>query len=107
MNPVVNILGFKMRINWYESHHLYWGILASLGVIPMCMSTNRTIVFLGVYLFALGVYVAIDDIYQHHRQVLDPGYHSPVHNWYGRIYKYKLVRYLNDKVSGFIHSLKG
>ena len=97
MNPVYNIFGFKMRLHWMEAHHLYWGILGALvswsGVVSstalywllegntlqIIASGLIMLQFIAMYIW---IYVALDDIYQHHRQVKEPQYHSPVHLWY-------------------------
>ena len=92
-NPVHSYFGFKMRANWKEAHHLYWGILGVLmswwGVVS-CLQLNELLggilapilVAIEVVAGLIWFYVALDDIYQHHRQVKEPRYHSPVHNWY-------------------------
>lgn len=59
------------------------------------------------WVYIAGGIVALDDIYQHHRQVEDPGYHSPVHRAYGVIYhKFEWIRNLNESVSDLIHNLR-
>ena len=106
VNPVRNILGFKMRINWAESHHLYWSLILMALAGPWMRSDDLVVFCIAYALEALGLAVAVDDVYQHHRQVKDPAYHSPVHNWYGRtLYRYEWVKRLNEFVSKMIHRM--
>ena len=99
-NKIYSILSFRIRLNWFEPHHLYWGLIfAGLSLLMPLWAL--------IPCLALGLYVAGDDIYQHHRQVVeyDPCYHSPVHNFYGKyLYKYKVVRWLNEVVSWLFHN---
>lgn len=122
LNPVYNILGYKMRLNWFEAHHLYWGILiltygiwGSIAFFNMGMYTSSIwILLLSILLQILhmlisgiGIYVIIDDIYQHHQQVDTPEYHSPVHNWYrGILSQYPLIKLAGQKLDLIIGKLK-
>jgi len=86
-NKVYSILGFKMRLNWFSVHHLYLGIALMFAWL------------IHPILSVIGLYIALDDIYQHHRQVkeYDPCYHSPLHNLYGKyLYKFWIIRKLNE-----------
>ena len=125
LNPIYSFFGFQMRLNWFESHHLYWGILGMLiSLSGFCSALsmhqyglseeNALVSILGGILaivqilsFCISLYVALDDIYQHHRQVEEPKYHSPVHYWYREtLGQYPFVIWLNRIVSNFIHNLK-
>jgi len=121
MNPVYSIFGYKMRLNWVEPHHLYWGILemliSSYGFMSAVVMFSYgyehqmpAIAILGAFFmliqsmaFSIGVYVAWDDIDQHHMQVLlyDPLYHSPVHEWFHSVYKYPIVKWATIKMEQF------
>lgn len=87
-----------LRFNPWESHHLYWGIIA-MGiayVLSPCTTWS-------LWLYIVGALTALDDLYQHRRQVKDPGYHSPVHVLYGKyLYKFDAVKRLNEWVSSTI-----
>ena len=88
-NKVYSILSFKMRLNWLVGLSF---LMPSWAFYPALL---------------LGIYIAGDDIYQHHRQVFEfnPCYHSPVHNFYGKyLYKYRIVRFLNKVVSWLFHN---
>ncbi len=90
MNPVHSIFGFRMRLNWGEIHHLYYGLV--LMVVALFMSS----IYMAIPVFIIGALLSIDDLYQHHRQVDEPWYHSPVHNWYAdTMYKYPVIRKIN------------
>jgi hypothetical protein len=80
MNPVYKILGFEMRLNWFELHHGYYGVI--LMAIPLFFELQ----YMAIPLFLVGLYLLIDDIYQHHRQVNETHYHSPVHNAFRFLY---------------------
>lgn len=86
MNPVYNILGFELRLNWFELHHGYYGIALVLIALVMAFMSEIWGFYSEAYVFAVGVYLLIDDIYQHHRQVDEPSYHSPVHNAFRFLY---------------------
>jgi len=114
LNKVYNIFGYKMRLNWFEAHHMYWGILIMLYGIWGCLFSYRlflnsqSLIFssfavilqgLHISLIGLGVYVARDDIEQHHKQVDSPYYHSEIHYWYrGVLPQYPGIRWINQKV---------
>ena len=75
-----------LKIKWNEAHHLYWGVAMAIifGWLEMPI------------LCAIGVLIALDDLYQHYKQVEFPNYHSPIHQWYVRhLYKYRFVQWLN------------
>jgi hypothetical protein len=86
MNPVYNILGFKMRLNWIELHHGYYGLFLMLLAYLMEAKSDLWNIYSILYVFIIGVYLLIDDIYQHHKQVDNPSYHSPVHNAFRFLY---------------------
>ena len=87
MNPVYSIFGFKMRLKWLQGHHLYIGI----GIMILALYTPFPLP-----IALLGAYISGDDVFQHHRQVKEPSYHSPLHRFYGKyIYKYRIIQYLN------------
>lgn len=53
--------------------------------------------YLGILIILIGLWIAIDDIYQHLRQRKEPSYTSPLHRWYIKnLYHYKWVRAIND-----------
>jgi len=64
------------RFDIDEVHHLYWGILllsmapAHVGVWPLWVIASVAVI---------GAVTAMDDIIQHHIQVHDPSYRSPIH----------------------------
>ena len=94
-NKVYSILGFKMRLNWLEAHHGYLGIILMLSSFILTLP-----LFWSILIFTIGIYLLIDDIYQHHRQVIefDPCYHSPVHRFiydYLKLYDRAWFRALN------------
>ena len=84
--PVHNFLGLKLRMDFKEAHHLYWGVVMALvfGWLKMPV------------LCVIGVLIALDDVYQHAKQVKNPDYHSPIHRAYGWFYQRSgLLRKLN------------
>jgi hypothetical protein len=90
-NKVYSILGFKMRLRWLETHHLYYGLILML-LSPLSP-------YMAVIL-VVGLYLSLDDLYQHHRQVKEysPCYHSPVHRFiydYLKLYDRAWYRALN------------
>lgn len=98
MNKVHNILGFKVRMKFSETHHLYWGL--ALIFAGMYIFSLQSI--LGSIILLLGLWCTIDDIYQHHMQVENPAYHSPIHVWYGKtLWQYKWVQKLDMAVNEF------
>ena len=103
IRPVYYILFFSMRLAWAEVHHLYWGILAMIGGAYRFVEGHQ---IEGAIEFLLGLWWAIDDLYQHWRQLIeyDPLYHSPVHNLYGKyLYRFNFIRALNDFASWVFH----
>jgi len=100
-----------MRWNPIGAHHMYYGPFISWAGWEMMKASwvgdwhgipleplTFLCIMVGVLLFALGPYVSGDDIYQHRRQVWDiePMYHSPVHNFYGKyLYGIGWVKKLN------------
>jgi len=87
-----------LRFNPWESHHLYWGIIA-MGV-AYALSPSTPWVCCGsvsFWLYVIGALTALDDLYQHRRQVKEPEYHSPIHKMYGKyIYKLSIIQKLNS-----------
>jgi len=99
-NKVYSILGFKMRLNWLQTHHLYWGLILMALAGYWALSDSLQVFGVAYALFALGLYVALDDIFQHHKQVTEfnPCYHSPVHRFiydYLKLYDRAWFRALN------------
>lgn len=86
MNPVYSILGFEVRLNWLELHHGYYGVALMLISLVMAFTPEIWGIYNSIYVFSVGAYLFIDDIYQHHRQVDEPFYHSPVHNTFRFLY---------------------
>ena len=82
------------RFNPFESHHLYWGLI-------VCGVGYH---YDTVWLYVVGMVLVYDDLWQHHKQVQDPEYHSIIHQLYGRyLYKFSWIRKLNimvDKLFG-------
>jgi hypothetical protein len=85
-----------MMFNVREAHHLYWGVgLIALGAAlwlalpwPWCL--------LAVPIVLVGSWCAVDDIYQHVRQLWQPDYQSSLHRWFVReLYPNPIVRKLN------------
>jgi len=105
IRPVHYILFFSVRMSFAEWHHLY------IGLISMALGAYR---FLeghqveGAVEFLLGLWWAIDDIYQHWRQLYeyDPLYHSPVHKLYSDyLWRFNIVKVLTrlaDKVFNWL-----
>jgi len=92
-NKIHSILGFKMRFKVREVHHGY------LGIILMVLSLLMPL-WAAMPTFILGLYLLIDDCYQHARQVkeFNPCYHSPVHRFiydYLKLYDRAWFRALN------------
>ena len=84
-DPVYEILGFAMRVDWLELHHGYYGIIMALIAWKGLSSQNNWIRGGSIILMACGLYL-LDDTYQHHRQVWEPSYTSPVHNAFRFLY---------------------
>ena len=103
INPVWHFFWiYNMRLRWAESHHLYWG-LGAMAIGSWLFLASHVIA--GLIIFLLGLWWALDDLDQHHRQVYEysPLHHSLVHRLYGKIYKYKAVQWLNNLASSFFH----
>jgi hypothetical protein len=88
---VVRILGVRFRFAWNHAHHLYWGILDALiaytgivSAIALGGPIGAILLVIQVLHLMIGLYVTMDDIYQHRKQVFDMNYTSPVHKWYGK-----------------------
>ena len=126
VNPIHSYFGYEMRWNPKEAHHLYWGLMlcvinawgawTALGMalygyyhqFPLQLILGLFFTVIQLLSFSIGVYVAHDDINQHHQQVMqyNPLYHSPVHIWYGEtLWQYPFVQWLNKIVSKLIHNL--
>jgi hypothetical protein len=95
IRPVHYILFFSVRMSFAEWHHLYIGLIfMALG--GWMLSAGHLIA--GAIFLALGTWWAIDDLYQHWRQLYeyDPLYHSPVHILYGKyLYRFNVVKAIN------------
>jgi|APSaa5957512622_1039677.scaffolds.fasta_scaffold111191_3 hypothetical protein len=99
-NKVYSILGFKIRLNWRETHHGYYGAFLML-ISPLCPYT--------AVILAIGLYLLGDDTFQHHVQVKEysPCYHSPVHRFiydYLKLYDRAWFRALNKFVDWLFHN---
>ena len=101
LKPIHNILGLKIRLNWLEAHHGYYGI--ALMVLGYALSS---VFAYSIHLYGLGALLFLDDLYQHYMQVSTPNYHSPIHRLYGDyLYRIPVVKKLNmmlDKLLGRI-----
>ena len=93
LTPVYNILGLKLRME-KGVHHLYYGLALLALALYGGIKWDLPLLVWGLY--GIGVYLTLDDLYQHHRQVRDPYYRSPVHN---------LVHYL-DKLGPWTRRLE-
>ena len=93
---------------WFPGvHHLYLGLILILIAFFILATGHNTI---AIILFLCGLIAVIDDFYQHFRQNSQPSYHSPLHRLYGKIYKYKIIQWLNrlaDKLFGARKDGKG
>ena len=100
-NKVHDYILIKLRANWKQTHHLYYGIFLIL-VSMWNLGSSSLCVFIPNWIaFWLGIYLSIDDIYQHWKQVLkfNPCYHSPVHRFiydYLKLYDREWYRKLNQ-----------
>ena len=75
----------RLRINWREKHHLYWGALILVaGVLMYRLGLAPS--WAGCLVALTGLYLMADDLYQHWRQVDDPDYHSPVWRLWARLH---------------------
>ena len=108
IRPVHNILGWKMRCSFAETHHGYYTfVLVPVGWWLVSYDSTLSKVT-GMILVAFGIWCFVDDWYdQHHKQVLqfNPLYHSFLHNQFARIYKYKFVQKLTaaaDAIFGWL-----
>jgi hypothetical protein len=104
--PVHNYFGFKMRWQPLSVHHFWWGWLLMAPASHWTRSDDLLVYCVAYAVFCLGGYITLDDVYQHHRNVKHPEYHSPIHNFYGK-YIYngtgwmaKAIRKLNDWADG-------
>jgi hypothetical protein len=112
--PVHSYFGFKMRWEPRQAHHLYWGILVlivswygSISALVLGGLLGTILFVLGLSGMLLGYYIARDDVLQHHEQVKNIKYHSPVHVWYGEhLYKYRVVRYVNRLADNIMSKLR-
>ena len=91
----------KIKDKFPGFHHAYLGLL--LILIGFFMLFGELIVF-SLVTILLGLYLLLDDIYQHLRQRFDINYHSPLHMLYvNTIARNKYVKILNkwvDKLMG-------
>jgi hypothetical protein len=95
IHPVHSFFGFKVRMNIWEIHHGYIGIvLVAIGTYLLTIPNYFT-VLAGEVSFLLGLYLIYDDfLIQHPMQVYDydPLYHSPVH-----VFIYDTLELYNNK----------
>lgn len=76
-------------------HHGYIGvgfvIVGALALLAELISilTDREpklwLFITGLSLIGVGVYLAIEDRYQHNRQIYEPGYRSPINKLWGKV----------------------
>ena len=74
-----------MTITFKGTNHLYYGIIILLVAAPAALVVDHwpwRLVWLAVAAF--GLWVAVDDLYQHWRMQHEPRYESPIHRWYVR-----------------------
>lgn len=65
--------GVRKENGTWEIHHLYYGIvLTILGIV-----------FNLIWMWVVGLILAVDDLYQHHKQGKDKSYQSPINKLYG------------------------
>ena len=101
-NKVYTVLGLKLRLNWAQTHHGYYGIVLILGSIPGLSSGVLWVSIASYISFVIGAYLFADDmLWQHPKQVkqFNPCYHSPVHRFiydYLKLYDRKWYRKLNQ-----------
>lgn len=126
LNPVHYYFGYPMRWIPFQVHHLWIGLVgcvislyglwtaidmslyAYVHNMPLESILGAFVAILQVLAFLIWGYVVRDDILQHHEQVENPEYHSPVHEWYGKtLYQYPLVRWINIKVDNFVNKMRG
>ena len=102
MNPVYSILGYEVRLKWWETHHGYYGMVLMLYGAYLMIWGDFWAKIAGVFIFAFGEWLFLDDTDQHHRQVDNPGYHSPIHKWYvDNLYGFGFIKVLNELVDWF------
>ena len=101
-----NNIVLGLRWNPFETHHMYYGfVLIGMGIKDLIDDQY----LLGIFEILFGIYLVIDDIYQHTRQRLEEGYHSPVHVFiydYLHLYDNKLFRKLNEFADWFFGLFK-
>ena len=73
-------------MNLFEAHHGFWGLLIMLAGFAGIFYAVP--VWLVLTIIALGMWVFLDDVYQHIRQRTNPKYLSPLHNLF-----YEAVRW--------------
>ena len=85
-----------MRFKALEVHHGYIGLAMMVWGVWWMLLGNLW----GIPIFLIGLYLLIDDCYQHRMQLIlfDPCYHSPVHRFiydYLKLYDRVWYRALN------------
>ena len=100
-NKVHDYILIKLRADWAQTHHLYYGIFLVLASVFNLDSNSLVIFATNWVVFWLGVYLIADDLWQHWMQVEhdNPCYHSPVHRFiydYLKLYNREWYRKLND-----------
>lgn len=88
----------------YQWHHWYLGsFLKLVGWIMVFMGHFWG----GLVVHVIGAIIRDDDLYQHTRQIGEPGYHSPLHFVFGKyLYKYKIVKWLCAVMDNLFQKLK-
>ena len=84
-----------------KKHHFYVGILALLLVFVLIWKT-ATALWVLVALTLFGLWMVIDDLYQHWIQTRkDPTYRSPVNRLYRKLFgklHVKIAEWIEDKL---------
>jgi len=103
INPVHSFFGLKLRMNLFEAHHGYFGIILMIIGAYLSINEHPATQIIGCFIFILGAYLAHDDfVDQHPKQVheYDPLYHSPVH-----VYIYDTLHLYDNKYFRFLNNL--
>jgi len=92
---------YNQNIKFYKGwHHFYIGLVLLL-VGFYCLF--RTVEWVAISISLLGLYIALDDFYQHWRQNYEIDYRSPLHRLYVSMNKPDWLIWLNgllDRVFG-------
>jgi hypothetical protein len=81
-----------IRIKWAEAHHLYIGLLLFIGgPVGVVLGLDE---MLGFIIAMLGFWLIMDDLYQHWRQMFQPGYRSWCHRLFQWLWRNTLGRFI-------------